>query len=289
MKTTILIGFSLLISCSHAALSSSWRGEVHGHRGARARFPENTIPSFEYALQTGVDVLEMDLAVTKDRVLVLSHDPYVNPDICDGPNAARKPLIFGMTLVQLKHYDCGAKRNPRFPDQKPLPGTQIPTLDEVLSRFAPEKIRFNIETKIRPDRPGETTTPEEFVDLLLKALDKHRLRSRTVIQSFDFRTLAEAKRRDPDLILAALVEGPFKDLVKIAQETGVQFISPNFNLVDAKVVQNLHAMDVKIVPWTANEESVWKKLIAAKVDGIITDDPEKLLHFLNRGAKNSGK
>src|SRR5262249_50555275 len=103
---------------------------VHGHRGARALRPENTIPAFEYAIAAGADVLDMDVAVTRDNVLVISHDPHINPEICAGP----KPgiAIHELTLAQLREYDCGALKNPHFPRQEPVPGTRIPTLDEVL-------------------------------------------------------------------------------------------------------------------------------------------------------------
>src|SRR5258706_2745739 len=83
---------------------------VHGHRGARAVRPENTIPAFEYAIQAGVDVLELDIAVTKDDVLVVSHDPLLNPEICKGPSASRP--IRTVTLTELRHVDVSALRNP---------------------------------------------------------------------------------------------------------------------------------------------------------------------------------
>src|SRR3989442_6438062 len=104
---------------------------VHGHRGARAMRPENTIPAFEYAIQAGVDVLELDMAVTKDDVLVVSHDPLLNPEICKGPGTPR--AIRTLTLAELRQWDCGALRNLKFPKQTPVPGARIPTLDEVFA------------------------------------------------------------------------------------------------------------------------------------------------------------
>src|ERR1700682_6377928 len=116
----------LLIMTIHAAP----RILVHGHRGARALRPENTIPAFEYAIQPGADVLEMDVAVTRDNVLVISHDPEVNPVICHGPRPTA--IIRELTLAELRQWDCGALKNPNFPRQQPVPGTHKPTLDEVL-------------------------------------------------------------------------------------------------------------------------------------------------------------
>src|SRR5215467_12109903 len=101
---------------------------VHGHRGARARRPENTLPAFEYAIQQGVDALEMDMAVTKDNVIVISHDPILHPPVCSGP--AKTAVIHELTLAQVREWDCGAVRNPHYPNQQPVPGTRVPTLDD---------------------------------------------------------------------------------------------------------------------------------------------------------------
>src|SRR5215510_7882914 len=98
--------------------------QVHGQRGARAAMPENTLPAFQYAIEQGVDVLEMDMAVTKDNVIVLSHDSEMNPAYCSGPEGSPK-VSRQMTLSELKKWDCGAKPNPEFPKQKAIPGTRV--------------------------------------------------------------------------------------------------------------------------------------------------------------------
>src|SRR2546426_284792 len=159
---------------------------VHGHRGARAMRPENTIPAFEYAIQVGVDVLELDMAVTKDDVLVVSHDPLLNPEICKGPEAPR--AIRTLTLRELRRWDCGSLRNPRFPKQIPVPGTRMPTLDEVFALAPNGRIEFNIETKIFEDHPEYTPAPEKFARLTLDCVRRNGLESRVILQSFDFRT-----------------------------------------------------------------------------------------------------
>src|SRR5215475_11419507 len=115
---------------------------VHGHRGARGVRPENTLPAFEYAIAAGVDVLEMDLAVTKDNVLVISHDPHMNPAICEGP-AGSPTTIREMTLAQLREWDCGKRKNPAYPKQQPVPGTCVPTRDEVLALAPRGTFQFN--------------------------------------------------------------------------------------------------------------------------------------------------
>src|SRR5215471_15991187 len=104
--------------------------QVHGHRGARAMRPENTMPAFEYAIDLGVDAIEMDVAVTKDDVLVISHDPVLNPEICRAVGGST--VIRELTFAELLGWDCGSLVNPHFPKQKPIPGTRIPALVEVL-------------------------------------------------------------------------------------------------------------------------------------------------------------
>jgi glycerophosphoryl diester phosphodiesterase len=265
--------------------------QVQGHRGARARYPENTLPAFEHALSVGADVLEMDLAVTRDRKLVLSHDAFLNPELCLAPGGKRmeSPIrIFSLSLDEVKKYDCGSLLNPRFPKQTLVKGTQIPTLEEVFAHVkkskhpVAKKIEFNIETKIRADRPEDTTTPGEFAELLVTALKKNGLLRRATIQSFDFRTLKEARARDSSVRTVALIENRSIDLLKVAEELKPEAISPQWELLSAELVQKLHAAGVKVVPWTANEESAWKKLIEFRVDGIITDDPAELIRFLKR-------
>src|SRR6266478_9969810 len=118
---TALASASLLIGTQLAAADKR-RILVHGHRGARARRPENTLPAFQYALDQGVDVLELDVAVTKDNVAVVSHDPLINAAICSGPKTGVP--IHTLTLAELKAYDCGGKQNPLFATQVPDPGTE---------------------------------------------------------------------------------------------------------------------------------------------------------------------
>src|SRR3954463_3551662 len=147
--------------------------KVHGHRGARAVRPENTLPAFEYAIKAGVDVLELDMAVTKDNVIVVSHDPLLSAPTCTGPRDHQP--IHQLTLAQVREYDCGAKQNPQFPRQQPVPGTKMPTLDEVFSLAESSPVEFNIETKISPDKPELAPSPEQFVKLVLEVIRKHKL------------------------------------------------------------------------------------------------------------------
>ena len=256
------------------------RVEVQGHRGARARRPENTMPAFEYAIAQGVDVLELDMAVTKDGVLVVSHDPTLEPPVCSGPEP--KANIHDLSLAEVRQWDCGAVQNPQFVTQQTIPGTRMPTLDEVFSLAPKGTFKFNIETKIFPDRPDLSPPPAEFVRLVLAEIRKHHLETRVYLQSFDFRTLREMKKLAPEIPLVALYSGPAKDFVEIAREAGADIISPEYHLVTAQQVQAAHEAKLLVVPWTANLPADWERLIAAGVDAIISDDPAALIAYMRK-------
>lgn len=277
-------GLVLLLFVMIPLSSSAPKILVHGHRGARAQRPENTLPAFEYAISVGVDVLELDLAVTKDNILVVSHDPTMNPAICSG-GKAHTP-IRQMTLAELRAWDCGAKQNPNFPKQQPVPGTRVPTLEEVLALAPKGKFEYNIETKIFKAKPELTPSPEEFARLVYDAVHRHKLESRVIVQSFDFRTLHAMKKLDPSIRLSALHEGIFKDYEDLARESGASIISPHYLLVSKEKVERAHKAGLQVVPWTANTPDQWDKLIAAQVDAIISDDPAALIaHLKSKGLR----
>ncbi len=240
--------------------------------------PENTLPAFEYAIAQGVDALELDMAVTKDNVLVISHDPLLNAQICDGPKLGIP--IRTLTLAELQQYDCGAKKNPRFATQVPVPGTHIPTLDQVFDLAPRGSFLFNIETKSFPEHPEYTPDPDGFVRLVLDAIQRHHLESRVILQSFDFRTLRAMKRIAPAIALSALYEKNDKDFVTLGKESGANIISPEFHTVTPERVRDAHAVGLQVVPWTANRPEDWQKLANAGCDAIISDDPAALIAWL---------
>jgi glycerophosphoryl diester phosphodiesterase len=253
---------------------------VHGHRGARAVLPENSMAAFEYAIEKGVDVLELDLAVTRDNVLVVSHDARINPEICSGPRP--RVAIRELTLAELREYDCGAKGNSHFPRQKAVPGTRIPTLEEVLALAPKGTFEFNIETKISPKTPELAPSPEEFARLLLLAIRRHNLESRVIVQSFDFRTLHVFASLAPNIRRSALFSEKDRDFVATAREANAQIVSPNLALVTFAQVEAAHRAGLQVVPWTANTPEEWDRLIPTKVDAIISDDPAALISYLKR-------
>jgi glycerophosphoryl diester phosphodiesterase len=278
---------------------------VHAHRGGRAFRPENTLPSFEYGIQQGADVLELDLAVTKDNVLVVSHSPFLtqpagsdpaslagkNERHCDGPPLPPGTLIHSLTLAELRQYDCGAHALPAFPTQVAVPHTPIPTFEEVLALAPRGKFEFNVETKIFPSHPEITPSPEVFVQMVDAAVRKHELQARVILQSFDFRTLVAMRKIDPQIRLSALFEDAKYDTIMglsdhdksfahVIQVTGADILSPDQSLVTPDSVAAAHKLGKQVAPFTVNTPEGWRKMADAKVDAIITDDPAGLLAWL---------
>lgn len=275
----------------HAKVRSKAKIQVQGHRGARALRPENTLPAFDYALEAGVDVLELDLLMTKDDRLVVMHDPHVSPVLCSGPRGRAVPkglAVRTLTLAKLQTFDCGAKKNPRFPKQQPVPGTRIPTfeavLDHVLASKHPsaQRVHFNIETKLEPAHPELFGRPKAIAARVVRLLKARGLLDRAVLQSFDARTLVAAKALAPTLRTSMLISDNAPPLVPIAKALGASFISPHHEWITAENVRELHAAGIKVVPWTANDAAAWQRLVAMEVDGIISDDPAALIAWLTQ-------
>ena len=253
---------------------------VHGHRGARARKPENTLPAFQYAISAGVDALEMDMAVTKDGVIVISHDPILRPPVCSGPQP--KAVIHTLTLRQVREWDCGRVQNPHFLTQEAIPGTLMPTLDEAFALAAQGSFDYNIETKSFPQMPEYTPAPDVFAAMVLDKVRQHKIEKRVILQSFDFRTLVAMKKLAPEIRLSALTEADTRAFSVIAAEAKADIISPYFKLVTPAKVAEAHAAHLQVVPWTADTPEEWDQLIEAKVDAIISDDPATLIAYLKK-------
>ena len=258
--------------------------------------PESTLPAFRYALEAGVDVLGLDLAVTKDDVLVVSHDSFVSAEICDAKDGRKydtPPAIRDLTLAELRKFDCGGKKHPRFPKQEPVKDTPIPTLEEVFELVktspapAAASVELNIETKIVPRDVGKLMPdPARFAKLVVDLVKKHRMESRVIVQSFDHRSLVETRKLAPKVRIAALLAEDLPDWEGVLKKLKPDFISPNVNWIDADTVKTAHAMKVQVVPWTLNEETDWTYALACGVDGIISDDPAPLLAFLRERGKH---
>jgi glycerophosphoryl diester phosphodiesterase len=183
--------------------------DLQAHRGGRALAPENTLPAFAHALSMGVTTLELDTGVTKDGVVVVCHDPSLNPNVARGPDgrwlAKKGPAIHELTLAELSAYDVG-RLNPessygrQFPDQKPVDGTRIPRLADLFAlvkKSGNTQVRFNIETKVTPTAPDETLAPEPFTRAVLAVIREAGMQERVTIQSFDWRTLQLVQKLAP--------------------------------------------------------------------------------------------
>jgi glycerophosphoryl diester phosphodiesterase len=286
--------------------------DLQGHRGARGLAPENTLAGFHKALEIGVSTLELDLGLTRDGVLVVSHDPVLNPDVVRGPDgqwlAAPGPAINTLTLPELKRYDVG-RLDPRsryaqqWSQQAPVDGEGIPTLAEVvaLARASGRNVRLNAETKLRPDRPADAPAPETFARAVVDFWRAERLEAIATVQSFDWRTLVEIRRLAPEIRTACLTiqqasfdnvqmgrPGPspwtagldVDDLAgsipRLVERAGCAVWSPFFRELTAERVREASALGLAVVPWTVNDPADMLRMIDAGVHGIITDYPDRL-------------
>lgn len=260
-----------------------------GHRGARGLLPENTVPSFLKALEyPAVTTLELDLAVSKDKQLIVSHEPWMSHHICSHPDNRAvleqeedSLLIFQMTVDEIRQYDCGSRANDRFPDQLAMKVSK-PTFKEmveVAEQYGVENgrapIRYNIEIKSDPSYDGiKTPLPGEFAQLLYNEIEALDIKQRVCVQSFDIRPLQILHAMDSTLITALLIDNP-KGVASNIEALGYlpQIYSPYYKTVTINMVKEVHEKGMKIIPWTVNDTSSMKALIALGVDGIITDYP----------------
>ncbi|HEX5768937.1 MAG TPA: glycerophosphodiester phosphodiesterase [Burkholderiales bacterium] len=264
--------------------------DLQGHRGARGHAPENTLPGFERALAIGVDTLELDVGVTRDGVVVIHHDRRLNPDIARGPDgrwiAAPGPTIHSLTYAELQRYDVGRTRPgseyaKQFARQQPLDGTRIPRLADLFELVKATPVRFNIETKVSPDAPDETPAPEPFARAVLAEVRKAGVEERTTIQSFDFRTLAVVQREAPGISTAYLTSAKKGESIpKMVHEAKGAVWSPNFRDLDARALAASRELGLRVIPWTVNEPADIARILEMKVDGIISDYPDRVREAL---------
>ncbi len=265
--------------------------DKQGHRGARGLMPENTIPAMLKAIDLGVTTLEMDAVVTKDKQVILSHEPFFSHDITTKPdgniineNEEKSHNIYAMTYAETQQYDVGLKPHPRFPKQQRLPAHKPllkDVLDSVISHCKKNNRQvpfFNIETKTQLATDNIFhPAPQEFVELLMQVIAHKQLSATVIIQSFDFRTLIILHDKYPAVMTAALIEDYDKrTVIDHIKELGFTptIYSPAFSLVNADLVKTCHQHNMKVIPWTVNEKNEIDRLKAMGVDGIITDYPD---------------
>ena len=260
-----------------------------GHRGCRGLEPENSIPAFLHALDfPEVTTLELDLAVSKDNQLIVSHEPWFNPDICllpTGQNIAKgegeKYLIYQYTAAEIRGFDCGSMGNPKFPQQQKQK-TWKPILREVVDSLRAKRpdrlatIRWNVEIKSEAGWDGlRHPAVDVFAQLVIDELRRLGIDAQTTIQSFDVRALQAVHRLAPDIRLVYLVEniwGLESNLEKLGFQPAVY--SPVYQVVGPKLARQCHAKGIQLIPWTVDEVVSMRKMIRCGVDGIITDYPD---------------
>lgn len=265
--------------------------DKEGHRGARGLMPENTWPAMRLALDLGVTTLEMDAVITKDKQVVLSHDPWFSKDITTKPDGSyigereeRKFNINWMSYEEVKTFDVGMKPNPRFPRQekirvvKPLLAAVIDSVKQYMIASRRPLPWYNIETKTNPEFDGVFhPKPDEFVDILMAVIMEKGIGDHVIIQSFDFRTMKYLHTKYPDIKTAMLIDETDKrslDEQVYALGFNPDIYSPAYKLVTRKLVDNCHKRNIRVVPWTVNTRKEIDNLKAMGVDGIITDYPD---------------
>ncbi len=264
--------------------------DLQGHRGARGLMPENSLPAFIKAIELGVRTLELDVVVSKDNQIIISHEPFFSPEICHDaqgdtiqPKQEEKYNLYLFTAEEIQAYDCGSWGNPRFPEQKPQK-TYKPTLQEMVSHVEAyliekkrPKVFYNIETKSSPE--GDSIfhpAPEEFARLLYQEIKNLKILDRVFIQSFDVRTLRAFKRLNEEIPLVLLV-GNNKSIEANIKELGFtpSVYSPEYKRLNVAEVKKAKELGMKVIPWTVNEPEDMRKMLRLGVDGLITDYPDR--------------
>jgi glycerophosphoryl diester phosphodiesterase len=302
-----------LLACAGLHASTAAHAfDLQGHRGARGLAPENTRAAFVTALALGVTTIETDLGVTKDDLLVVSHDPYLNPDLVRGPDGRwltqRGPALRTLTFEALQQFDIG-RLDPRsryaagFPAQQPSDGERFVALSDLVAlvKASGKRVRLNIETKITPEAGDETVDPLTFARLVVEAVHRSGMAADITVQSFDWRTLQEVKRRDRSIATSCLTsESPTFDTVlrasprpspwfggldiaayggsvpRLVAAAGCATWSMYWRDLTAVAVAEAHALKLLVLPWTVNDPAEMARLIDLGADGIITDYPDRL-------------
>ncbi|MDM0104178.1 glycerophosphodiester phosphodiesterase [Variovorax sp. J22R24] len=303
--TPWLLCLSMAAGCATSSRDAKPTIDLQAHRGGRALAPENTLAAFSKAVGLGVTTLELDIGLTADDVVVISHDTVLNPDHTRDARgaflASKGPAIRSLQLAQLQAYDVGridpaSNYAKAFRKQLINDGERIPTLAALFDRvreMGADQVRFNIETKLEPARPDETASPEQMVRALLVEIDKAGMSQRVTIQSFDWRSLALVAQQAPQLPRAYLTSprtlkdsrwtsglriedfGSAPRLVKAAvgDSQAPVIWSPAFNDLTLAQVKEAQALGLRVLPWTVNERADMARLMDWGVDGLITDDP----------------
>jgi glycerophosphoryl diester phosphodiesterase len=284
-----------LVFCAFVELSSGQTTfDIEGHRGCRGLYPENTVTAFIEAIKIGVNTLELDVVVSKDSQLVVSHEPWMSHVFCftaEGKaieDNKEKYNIYQLPYSEIQKFDCGINGHPKFPEQrkmsehKPLLKDVIEAVEQYITAHKLAPVSYNIETKSTPDGDNKFhPAPDEFAGMLYDVLKAKNILSRSIIQSFDPRTLQVIHKTDSNVKTALLI-GDANTFEKNLEQLGFvpAIYSPLYLLVNKKLIKKCHTKGILIIPWTVNEEKQMIKLKAMGVDGLITDYPNRAVKVL---------
>lgn len=279
---------------NESAISVPKNFDVQGHRGCRGLMPENTIAAFIKAIDLGVTTLEMDVVITKDSEVLVSHEPFFNHEITTKPNGEfvteteEKSLnIYEMNYAQTQQFDVGLKPHPRFKNQQKIKATKpslkqvIDTVESYIKQHNLKPVYYNIETKTQAVTDNiYHPAPEKFIDILMSVIDDKKINERVIIQSFDVRTIQYLHQKNAAIKTAYLFEGITTETLeerikKLAFKPTIY--SPNYETLTQEMVKYCHANNIKVIPWTVNTVEKINKMITISVDGIITDYPNLFL------------
>ncbi len=297
MKHLRFLLFSVLFSCSMRSADNAQLPEkfdIQGHRGCRGLMPENTIPAMIRALQIGVTTLEMDAVVTKDKKVILSHEPFMSHELATAPDGTVPGIgneksfnIYEMNYADIEKWDVGSMFHKRFPEQqklklhKPLLSDVIDSVENYIKQHKLRPVYYNIETKCQPSTDNVFhPAPDEFTSLLMDVINRKGIAGRVIIQSFDPRTLRVVHNSFPGIATALLVEG-LSNPNHQTKLTDLGFTpsiySPEYHLVNPSLLSFCRDKKMKLIPWTVNDSAEIVRLRSMGVDGIITDYPDRAL------------
>lgn len=295
----IFIILSVCIQCGQQSTSDvSDEGgslDLQGHRGMRGLFPENSILGFLKALELGVNTLELDIVMSGDTQLVVSHEPFISSAICQYPGGRQIPKetekelnMYHMTYNEIKAFDCGSLLNQDFLLQeksrvsKPLLTEVLDTVEQVATAKG-QLIHYNIELKSELALEG-IYHPEVavFCEAAYQAINNQVDWPRITIQSFDFRILRYFNKHYPEVQLALLIENELSWELNI-DSLGFkpEIYSCDYALLSAETISELQEINMKVIPWTVNDSIDMRQLIHWGVNGLITDYPNIALQILN--------
>ena len=274
--------------------------EIQGHRGCRGLMPENTLPAFLRALELGVDTLELDVVVSKDRKVVVSHEPCFHPDFSIRPDGnfvqtSDETNIFQMNYEEIRQFNVGLRQNSRFSEQatisafKPLLSEVLIVIDQYCKDNRKSHIGLNIEIKsLETEYKLRQPAPQDFVELVYSELAKSDLSANITLQSFDFNVLkylSSTRSNSREFQISVLIEPEDNNEIDVnLEKLGFKpdIWSPNFSILTETMVSLLQNKGIKVIPWTVNEATDMARMQAIGCDGIITDYPDRALKFIKK-------